>query len=85
MGKYILALDQGTTSSRTILFDKEQNIIDISQKEFPQIYPREGWVAHDPMEIYASQYSGIRAIKTHMRGKSWNVKSTRRIKGADNL
>ena len=51
MEKYILSLDQGTTSSRAILFDTEQNIIGISQKEFTQIYPREGWVEHDAMEI----------------------------------
>jgi glycerol kinase len=57
MARYILALDQGTTSSRAILFDREQNIIGVEQKEFAQIYPREGWVEHDPMEIYASQYA----------------------------
>jgi glycerol kinase len=57
MGKYVLALDQGTTSSRAILFDKGQNIIAVEQKEFAQIYPREGWVEHDPMEIYSSQYA----------------------------
>ena len=57
MGKYILALDQGTTSSRVILFDREQNIQGISQKEFTQIYPREGWVEHDAMEIWSSQYA----------------------------
>lgn len=57
MGKYVLALDQGTTSSRAILFDREQNIIAMSQKEFTQFYPREGWVEHDPMEIYSSQYA----------------------------
>jgi glycerol kinase len=55
--KFILALDQGTTSSRAILFDRDQNIVGIEQKEFPQIYPLEGWVEHDPMEIYSSQYS----------------------------
>ena len=55
MPKYILALDQGTTSSRAVLFDHEQNIIGQEQKEFTQIYPREGWVEHDPMEIYSSQ------------------------------
>ena len=53
--KYILALDQGTTSSRAILFDHEQNIIAQEQKEFTQIYPRGGWVEHDPIEIYSSQ------------------------------
>ena len=57
MGKYILALDQGTTSSRAILFDKKQNIIGIAQKEFTQFYPRQGWVEHDPQEIYSSQYA----------------------------
>jgi len=55
MPKYILSLDQGTTSSRAVLFDENQNIVTIAQKEFTQIYPREGWVEHDPMEIYSSQ------------------------------
>ena len=54
--KYILALDQGTTSSRAILFDRDQNMVSVCQKEFTQIYPREGWVEHDPMEIWSSQY-----------------------------
>jgi glycerol kinase len=57
MAQYVLALDQGTTSSRAILFDREQHIVAVEQKEFTQRYPREGWVEHDPMEIYASQYS----------------------------
>lgn len=57
MSRYILALDQGTTSSRAILFDDSQNIVSIAQKEFAQHYPREGWVEHDPMEIWSSQYS----------------------------
>ncbi len=57
MKKYILALDQGTTSSRVILFDSEQNILGISQKEFTQHYPKEGWVEHDAMEIWSSQYA----------------------------
>lgn len=56
MAKYVLSLDQGTTSSRAILFDQDQNMIAIAQKEFTQIYPRQGWVEHDPMEIYSSQY-----------------------------
>ena len=55
MSKYILSLDQGTTSSRAVLFDEEQNIVTIAQKEFTQLYPREGWVEHDPTEIYSSQ------------------------------
>ena len=57
MGNYILSLDQGTTSSRAILFDRDQNIMGISQKEFTQIYPHEGWVEHDAMEIWSSQYA----------------------------
>ncbi len=57
MPKYIMSLDQGTTSSRAILFDDEQNIVEISQREFPQLYPNEGWVEHDPMEIWSSQYA----------------------------
>lgn len=57
MKKYVLALDQGTTSSRCILFDKQGNICSMAQKEFEQIYPHAGWVEHDPMEIWASQLS----------------------------
>ena len=57
MGKYLLSLDQGTTSSRAILFDQEQNIVALAQKEFNQYYPHSGWVEHNPMEIYSSQYS----------------------------
>lgn len=56
MKQYVIALDQGTTSSRAILFDREQNIIAMGQKEFPQHYPKAGYVEHDPMEIYSSQY-----------------------------
>lgn len=55
MQKYIMALDQGTTSSRCILFDKEGNICSMAQKEFTQIYPKPGWVEHNPREIWASQ------------------------------
>ena len=62
MKKYIVALDQGTTSSRAIIFDKEQNIIGMSQKEFTQIYPKEGWVEHDPMEIWATEYSVLQEV-----------------------
>jgi len=52
---YIMALDQGTTSSRCILFDKKGNMVSIAQKEYPQIYPRQGWVEHNPREIWSSQ------------------------------
>ena len=54
--KYILALDQGTTSSRVALVDENLKITTILSREFPQIYPEEGWVEHDPMDIWASQY-----------------------------
>lgn len=52
---YILALDQGTTSSRAIVFDKESRIISVSQKEYTQIFPKSGWVEHDPLEIWETQ------------------------------
>ena len=55
MEKYIMALDQGTTSSRCILFDHSGSICSLAQKEFTQHYPRPGWVEHDPMEIWSSQ------------------------------
>lgn len=57
MKKYVAALDQGTTSSRAVLFDREQNIAAIAQKELAPIYPQPGYVEQDPMEIYATQYS----------------------------
>lgn len=53
--RYILALDQGTTSSRAIVFDHQGNIVAIAQKEFAQHFPQPGWVEHDPMEIWSSQ------------------------------
>lgn len=62
MKKYIIALDQGTTSSRAIIFDKEQNILGVSQKEFTQIYPNAGWVEHNPLEIWASQYGVLQEV-----------------------
>lgn len=55
MSKYIMALDQGTTSSRCILFNKKGEIQSMAQKEFSQIYPKPGWVEHNPMEIWSSQ------------------------------
>ena len=57
MGKYIMALDQGTTSSRCILFNEAGEICSVAQKEFTQIYPQPGWVEHNPMEIWSSQLS----------------------------
>lgn len=55
MGKYIMAFDAGTTSERAIIFDHDSNIVSVAQKEIKQIYPKAGWVEHDPMEIWASQ------------------------------
>ena len=54
--KYVMALDQGTTSSRCILFDRQGHICSVSQREFPQIYPQPGWVEHDPEVIWETQY-----------------------------
>ncbi|MBQ1252693.1 MAG: glycerol kinase GlpK [Firmicutes bacterium] len=57
MEQYIMSLDQGTTSSRCIIFDKKGNIISMAQKEFTQYFPESGWVEHDAMEIWATQLS----------------------------
>ncbi|WP_076537999.1 glycerol kinase GlpK [Shewanella sp. UCD-KL21] len=57
--KYIIALDQGTTSSRAIVFDHKANMVAVAQREFTQIYPQAGWVEHDPMEIWSSQSSSL--------------------------
>ena len=62
MAKYVLALDQGTTSSRAIVFDKKGNIVAKAQKEFDQIYPAAGWVEHDPMEILFSQFQAVTSV-----------------------
>jgi glycerol kinase len=77
MGNYILSLDQGTTSSRAIVFDHEGSIVAVSQKEFEQIYPVPGWVEHNPLEIWASQVSvatevlakaGLNSVDVHAIG-----------------
>ena len=57
MEQYIMSLDQGTTSSRCIIFDREGNIISEAHKEFTQYFPKSGWVEHDAMEIWATQFS----------------------------
>ena len=61
MAKYVLALDQGTTSSRAIIFDKKGNIVSKAQNEFEQIYPQAGWVEHDPLSILYSQFQAVSA------------------------
>ena len=63
MSKYLVAIDQGTTSSRSIVFDKQGNIIQVAQKEFTQIFPKPGWVEHDPMEIWSSQLGVLTEVK----------------------
>ena len=60
--KYIIALDQGTTSSRAIIFDKNMNIVSTAQKELTQIYPKPGWVEHNPLEIWSSQRSVLTEV-----------------------
>lgn len=67
MNSYIVALDQGTTSSRTIIFDREGKTVSVSQKEFAQIFPQPGWVEHDPREIWSSQASTI--IEALVKGR----------------
>ena len=57
MKRYIAALDQGTTSSRCVIFDRQGHIVGMAQREFTQLYPQPGWVEQDPMEIWSSQYS----------------------------
>jgi len=63
MSKFLIAIDQGTTSSRSIIFDKQGSIIQVAQKEFTQIYPKPGWVEHDPMEIYSTQVGVLAEVK----------------------
>jgi len=71
MSKYILSFDQGTTSSRAILFDHQGQIHATSQKEFQQIFPKPGWVEHDPLEIWSTQM-GVATEAISMKGLSVN-------------
>ncbi len=64
MEKFVLSLDEGTTSARAILFDRESNVLGLGQYEFPQHYPKPGWVEHDPEEIWEAQ---LRAIRTAIK------------------
>lgn len=73
MKKFILSLDQGTTSSRAIVFDQGGNICSIAQKEFKQIFPHPGWVEHDPMEIWASQGSVAKEALLNASLKAENI------------
>ena len=71
MKKYIMALDQGTTSSRAIIFDKDGGIVSLVQREFPQIFPKEGWVEHDPMAIWSTQIAACTEALMKI-GCSWD-------------
>ena len=62
MGKFIIALDQGTTSSRALLFDEKANPLAVEQREFNQIFPKPGWVEHDPLEIWNTQLSVLSSL-----------------------
>ena len=67
MSTYILALDQGTTSCRAVVFNKKGGIVSIAQKEFTQIFPKPGWVEHDPVEIWSTQ-AGVAAESVTKKG-----------------
>lgn len=74
MREYIIALDQGTTSSRAILFNKAGDIVNIAQKEFQQYYPKSGWVEHDPQEIWSSQLGVFTEVLAKSKTKLESIK-----------
>jgi glycerol kinase len=71
--KYILALDQGTTSSRAIIFDHAGSIVSVAQKEFPQIFPKPGWVEHDPRDIWSTQAGVAAEVLTKANARAADV------------
>lgn len=73
--KYILAIDQGTTSSRAILFNKQMKIEAIAQKEFPQHFPNSGWVEHDPLDIWTTVAGTCRAVMERIGAKADDIVS----------
>lgn len=73
MKRYLLSVDQGTTSSRAILFDKEGQICSVAQKEYKQIYPKASWVEHDPMDIWSSQISVITEAMSKIGAKAKDI------------
>lgn len=75
MPKYIMSLDQGTTSSRCILFDKTGSIVSLAQKEFSQIYPKPGWVEHNPMEIWSSQIGVVTEVMAKINAVSEDIEA----------
>jgi len=75
MKKYVLALDQGTTSSRAILFDQQGRIKGVSQEEFPQFFPQPGWVEHDAMDIYKSQIKVAKEVMSKCKVSAKQISS----------
>ena len=73
MSRWILALDQGTTSSRAILFDHRGSIVASSQQEFTQHFPQPGWVEHDPEEIWTSQRASVDAVLAEVGARPGDV------------
>ena len=73
MSKYVLAIDQGTTSSRAILFTKELAIEAVAQEEFPQIYPRSGWVEHDPEDLWRTTLSTCRKVLEQAKAEATDI------------
>ena len=65
--KYILALDQGTTSSRALIMNHDGEVVGLAQREFHQIFPKPGWVEHNPMDIWATQASVMTEAMAHAR------------------
>ena len=74
---YLLALDQGTSSSRSIVFDRDGRIVAIAQRELTQIYPQPGWVEHDPMEIWSSQLATAREVLAKAKLKASDIHARR--------
>ncbi|NJB71834.1 glycerol kinase [Saonia flava] len=75
MSNYILALDQGTTSSRAVIFNKKGDIISVEQKEFTQIFPKPGWVEHNPMEIWDTQSDIAKAVLSNASISSSQIRA----------
>ena len=73
MGGYVLAIDQGTTSSRAIVFDGNQKVVGSGQKEFTQIFPQSGWVEHDPEEIWESVVWSVKAALKKAGVKAFDI------------
>ena len=81
MGKYIMALDAGTTSNRCILFDQKGQIVSLAQKEFTQRFPKPGWVEHDANEIWSTML-GVAVEAMQKAGASYESRSTMQLYGS---